>query len=117
MKTCKICNLEKEDTEYYSTGNGYLRPECKKCKSSLEKGYQQERRKLFYEWKSTLVCNRCGFDDPRALQFHHTNDDKEYNISNMASSYSLSTIKEEASKCEVLCANCHQIEHAGVAQG
>ncbi len=111
MRNCTVCGIEKPDTEFYSAGKGYLRGECKPCKVKKELVASQKRRQKFREWKSTLVCERCGFDDPRALQFHHKDDNKEFAIANRISSYSLQTILKEAEKCEVLCANCHQIEH------
>lgn len=41
-------------------------------------------------------CNRCGFNNEKALQAHHKDRDRENN--------SLDNL-------EVLCANCHTIEH------
>jgi predicted DNA-binding transcriptional regulator YafY len=58
------------------------------------------------------MLHRCGFDDYRALQFHHDGD-KEHNVADMLrSGFALESIKFEAQKCEVLCANCHQIHHS-----
>lgn len=42
------------------------------------------------------ICNRCGFDDIRAIEVHHKDRDRNNN---------------ELSNLEVLCANCHSIEH------
>ncbi len=111
MKQCKTCKETLPETEFYSAGNGYLRPECKLCKQKVELNAQRKRTRIYKEWKSTLKCERCGYDDWRALQFHHTNNDKEVNIASRCSTWSLKKVQEEASKCEVLCANCHQIEH------
>jgi hypothetical protein len=69
------------------------------------------RMEKFREYKKTLKCNRCGYDDYRALQFHHTDDNKEGTPSIIARSKSWENVMEELNKCEVLCANCHQIEH------
>ena len=69
-------------------------------------------REQYVSWKKTLQCNRCGFNDYRALQFHHERD-KEHNIAEMLRcGFALEKIKIEAEKCEVLCANCHQIHHS-----
>ena len=115
-RTCKICGETKPITEFYKAGKGYYRHECKVCKSKYEVIKAQERQKAYKEWKNTLQCEQCGFSDGRALQFHHHDDNKEFNIASKVSSCSLDTIKKEASKCQVLCANCHQILHASVAQ-
>ncbi len=47
---------------------------------------------------SNLVseCNRCGFSDIRALEVHHIDRDRSNNKLN---------------NLEILCANCHSIEH------
>lgn len=75
---------------------------------------KQRIKEDYIEWKKTLKCSQCGYDDYRALQFHHLND-KEHNISDMIRrGINLDAIKDEAKKCEVLCANCHQIKHYGV---
>ena len=112
MKTCSKCGITKELSEFYSAGNGYVRGDCKVCQKEVVRQRQGKVRESYIEWKKTLSCARCGFDDYRALQFHH-NGDKEGNIATMMSGgASLDTIKKEASKCEVLCANCHQIHHS-----
>ena len=116
MKVCSQCNQSKPESDYYSAGiidgKRYLRANCKVCQKSKATDRQNTLRKEYKEWKKTLSCNRCGYDDYRALQFHHHTDDKEHNVANMLTKgFTLDKIKTEASKCEVLCANCHQIEH------
>jgi hypothetical protein len=92
-------------------GIEYKRHLCVSCYSISKKPRREKIKEEYIEWKKTLKCNKCGFDDYRALQFHH-NFEKEYNISNMIKSgHSLASVKMEADKCEVLCANCHQIHH------
>ena len=116
MKKCSKCGETKELTEFHSAGiiNGkqYFRGDCKVCQKKVVRKRQDDIKEQYIEWKKTLKCNRCGFDDYRALQFHH-HSDKEGNISNMMhSGYSIQKLEEEAAKCEVLCANCHQIHHS-----
>jgi hypothetical protein len=102
MKTCSKCGIEKPLTEYHSAGiidgKKYIRGECKVCQKKVVKARTKSIKEKYVSWKKTLKCNRCGFSDYRALQFHHHNE-KEH-------------IKKEADKCEVLCANCHQIHHS-----
>lgn len=63
-------------------------------------------------------CMRCGFDHPAALQFHHRDPStKEFNLSHGASlgkpkKFPWPTILEEIKKCDLLCSNCHFIEHS-----
>ena len=112
MKTCSKCGITKEMSEFHSAGNGYLRGDCKVCQKKIVKQREKNLREQYVAWKKTLKCNRCGFDDHRALQFHH-NEDKEHNVADMLRcGFALEKIKLEANKCEVLCANCHQIHHS-----
>lgn len=79
---------------------------------------RQESREWVREYKSTLKCVRCGFDHPAALDFHHIDSTtKSRDISGMITSgYTIEQIKQEINKCEVLCANCHRIEHFGMGE-
>jgi hypothetical protein len=115
MRTCSKCNKAKPLDEFHSGGviNGktYLRGDCKVCQKKIVKKRTKSLKCEYISWKKTLVCNKCGNDDHRVLCFHHLRD-KEYNISTMLSEgFCLENIKKEAEKCEILCANCHQIIH------
>lgn len=83
-----------------------------------EKVLQQSRernarkRKILNVMKAFIGCERCGNDDPRVLDFHHHENNKELNIANHIGGKGLATLVEEAMKCSVLCANCHRIAHA-----
>ena len=71
----------------------------------------RKNRKKLIDYKKTLICKSCGFEDYRVLEFHHLGD-KDGDISSMVSSgYSWKTIKKEIEKCIALCSNCHRIEH------
>ena len=64
------------------------------------------------------ICMRCGFNHPAALQFHHRDPStKLFNISTKLARVNpdWSIIDEELKKCDVLCSNCHDIEHNGRA--
>lgn len=60
----------------------------------------------------------CGYDRHQAaLQFHHVDPtEKEYGLSARGLSRSFERAREEASKCVLLCANCHAEVEAGVTQ-
>lgn len=68
----------------------------------------------FTEYKSTLQCSRCGFGKglPRCLDFHHRpGTKKSFALSVGRNGYSWATLMKEVAKCDVLCANCHRLEH------
>lgn len=115
MKTCKYC-LEIKDEDQFPTagvvkGKHYRRLKCYTCFYEMRSEYKKRQRQGLLEIKQSLKCNRCGFEDHRALQFHHTNNDKTFNVGGSWDRFSLKTILTEIDKCEVVCANCHQIEH------
>lgn len=65
------------------------------------------------KYKSERGCRDCGTTDHRVLDLHHRNGtDKEAAVSQMLYRYSWKRIVAEMDKCDVLCANCHRIEHA-----
>jgi hypothetical protein len=75
---------------------------------------QRERiRKFVRDLKSERRCERCGFDNPAALDFHHRDGEKkDVEVANaVRRSWGEERILAEIVKCDVLCANCHRIEH------
>ncbi len=81
--------------------------------------YQVERRMWYKRQLADLlggVCNRCGFANLAALDFHHKNsNDKLFNVSHAImrpkQTGGWDKVKAEALKCELLCRNCHTILH------
>ena len=92
--------------EFVLEGRGYYR--CRQCRME---GVARRRRKL----KVMLVaeagggCAVCGYDRHlRALAFHHVDPAaKRLQISWNGVTQSLETLRTEAQKCVLLCANCH----------
>ena len=100
MRDCKKCGNE-FDTEY-----------CKVCRRDYRKKNITHRRELLRRYKLSKGCNTCGFKaHSAALQFNHIDPStKLAEVTQLAKSFvSMQRIKEEISKCEVLCSNCHAI--------
>lgn len=57
-------------------------------------GINEYRRKAFKHYPHQ--CNRCSYDDPRALIVHHKDRNRRNNV---------------LPNLEILCCNCHGIEH------
>jgi hypothetical protein len=84
-----------------------------RAKKNYEKG-----RAWFKAFLGTLSCVRCGESDSDCLEFHHREPKGSVNgrrvdapIASLVMR-SEAYIRREASRCDVLCANCHRREHA-----
>lgn len=95
------------------TPSGYR---CLKCRADA---VTQRRRRV----KRTLVeeaggaCRICGYKRClAALEFHHVDPaNKGFSLSHRGVARSMERAREEASKCVLLCANCHVEVEAGAA--
>jgi ribosomal protein L44E len=80
--------------------------------------YRRSLRKRRRKRKLDLIaayggrCVDCGYSTcPEALQFHHRDaSTKEFGLGTFNGS--LARLMEEATKCDLVCANCHRIRHA-----
>lgn len=93
-------------TDFRLEGRGAFR--CLKCRSE---GVAARRRRV----KAILVaeaggaCVLCGYDRfTGALQFHHLDPQtKAFSIGHEGVTRGIDTMRTEAAKCVLLCANCH----------
>lgn len=129
MKCCRKCGNEKplESFNKNSARSDGLQSQCRECTRgnsrdhyNSNKSYYQDRNKEyklnnrldFLSFMSDKSCVDCGVDDLRVLEFDHLRD-KSFNISERIGFYPLSSLMDEISKCEIVCANCHKIRTAG----
>jgi transposase len=102
-------------TTFQRTGSkGYYR--CLKCRSARVAA-RRRAVKLILVREAGGKCRLCGYDKWfGALQFHHLDPKlKEFNIALRGVARSLERARSEASKCVLLCANCHAEVEGGVA--
>ena len=117
---CKYCQKDRPEEDFgIAAKNGdkvYRRLKCKTCKQARQKERRISVRKWLDNYKQDKKCQKCGFDDYRALCFHHTNPEiKEFEVGFYAGTgASIERLKKEIEKCVVLCANCHYIEHHNI---
>ena len=58
-------------------------------------------------------CQWCGYSKSNAaLQFHHTDNNKEFGLGEKGRTWSYEKLYAEAYKCILICANCHAEHHA-----
>lgn len=80
---------------------------CRACRTKI----RRQRAKQAAVDMLGGKCSRCGWSgNIVALQFHHVRG-KDFAISSVAHK-SWALIKAELKKCELLCANCHTVEHS-----
>ena len=80
---------------------------------SVNNKARQKKKELIDRYKAERGCEDCGTTDRRVLDLHHRDaDDKVESVSVLRRRASRAAILAEASKCDVLCANCHRIRHA-----
>jgi hypothetical protein len=79
--------------------------------------YKQEQKELLKQYvketKEHNGCKICGCININCLDFHHRIDsNKKDTICNLVRhAYSLSVVKEEIEKCDIICSNCHRTQH------
>lgn len=88
---------------------------------ALLKNCIETKKKEWYSvLKKNLACKKCGYSklthpdtfSPKAMQFHHTSNDKEFDVSGaIYMGYSREKIVQEINKCTALCSRCHTEEH------
>jgi transcription elongation factor Elf1 len=62
-------------------------------------------------------CQICGYSKcPAALDLHHVNGQKSFNIGHKGYTRSWKKVKEELDKCILVCANCHREIEVGITQ-
>lgn len=117
MKTCNCCGKNKPDTEYYVNSRGALKQPCKPCASTKRRAQRTEHRaltaKIIGDYYGGFKCQRCGFKGhPAQFDCHHREPGtKDFAISNGRKIKDTKKLKEELAKCDLLCSNCHRLEH------
>lgn len=122
VKKCSKCKLQFtfDNFQKCKTGKFGLYSYCKSCskiqqtanKNSIYSNREYRRNILMLFTISYLKnhgCIDCGKTDYRCLEFDHVDGVKYKEISKIIQGgYSLTTLKNEITKCEVRCANCHR---------
>lgn len=132
MKTCARCKEQKPLDQFNRKTETHLQSYCISCNKERNRDHYLNNKEMYAlkrdKWKKNFKaeahtylreaakdgCKVCGEKDYVCLQFHHINPDtKISSVARMISnSRSLVTIKEEVTKCDILCANCHMKLHA-----
>ena len=137
-RKCSRCQIIKPLTDFHKRkdlkkGGGGYRYVCKPCASERAKeSYQRnkekviarsnietkkrikERREYVFLYLCSHPCVQCGANNPLLLEFDHIErEGKDLPISRaIYNNWSWKRLKDEISKCQVLCSNCHSIKTA-----
>lgn len=115
------CFYCKQEFSLTGTQGGQNRQFCFNCiPEGLERKERDKLRKklitdLANQQKIEIKCSKCGYDKcPQALEWHHPNDDKNFNPADLIRDGSIKKYElyqKEIEKCILLCSNCHREEH------
>lgn len=129
IRKCNSCDLVQNLNLFPDSGKvspvtkeSYRRRHCKDCYNNKKTNYKNKKKKTIKKIKENLSCVGCGYSKKNniffttsALEFHHKDGDKEYNISNMIQrfGFSLKKIVKEINKTIIVCSRCHREHHYG----
>lgn len=110
-ETTLVCSRH-GSTVFVLEGRGSYR--CKQCRVEQVSARRREIKRLLVE-EAGGRCVLCGYDKHQeALQFHHLDPkQKLFHLGQGGLCRSLAKCRLEASKCMLLCANCHAEVEAG----
>lgn len=103
------------ETAFALEGRGYYR--CTHCRQERVARRRRRIKEILVE-EAGGACCICGYQRYLgALQFHHVNpDQKRLGLSRAGVTLSIATLRDEATKCVLLCSNCHAEIEGGVIE-
>lgn len=129
MKSCTKCLKNKAEEEFAWRKKGVSRSSlCRQCQNDLskahylankdyyktkaksnKKNYVPRGKAFVIEYLRTHRCVDCDESDIEVLEFDHVDELLNCKAPRVTSllAQSIARIKEEISKCEVRCSNCH----------
>lgn len=106
---CKPCNSERVKARYKNDPDSYQKIKYRNV------AYVQRNAEFVYDWLVSHPCVDCGEDEPLYLEFDHLRDKMATICQLVQRPASLSLIKTEIDKCEVVCVKCHRLRTASRA--
>ena len=120
-KKCPKCQEIKKIGEFYNRSNANRKHDtggyCKICSNKYHVSRVREVKLKMIEYKGGS-CQKCGLTIKKShysvFDFHHR-DPKEKDVNFAKIKYQKwEVIQKEIDKCDLLCANCHRLEHAKI---
>jgi hypothetical protein len=90
---------------------------CRRCRADAVSRRRRKVKRLLVE-EAGGRCRICGYDRfVGALEFHHLDPaGKRLPVSMAGVTLALDFLRDEASRCVLLCSNCHAEVEGGVTQ-
>jgi hypothetical protein len=113
MPNCMLCSVELTETNWWSSYSVRKNYVCKSCdlERKNKKAIEQKLKAIEYLGGK---CNKCGGEFPHYVyDFHHRDPTEKEKKTSQLRYGSWEKFKLELDKCDLLCANCHRIEHHG----
>ena len=113
MKQCTKCKEEKPLVKFYKNKEKKFNRSswCKLCDRERHRTREQAAKDWLNSIKEEQGCVKCGVSDGRVLEFHHRKPAMGDRCVSMLLSYSKKVVREEMTKCDILCVNCHRLAH------
>lgn len=115
IKKCKICKIDKIITDFYKKDNLRYHTYCKKCSTIYHKRRLSEVKIKMILYKGGK-CEKCKISLEEShysiFDFHHIDPSQKDPKFTGIKSRKWSKIENEINKCQLLCSNCHRMEHA-----
>ncbi len=85
-------------------------------KNNRQKEERARKKKVLFIKEFGGKCSICGYEyngkNAAAFDFHHLDpSEKDYSPANIIR-HSVAKAREELSKCQLVCSNCHRLIHA-----
>jgi len=111
--------LRKRQSFYYHSNLEYRKKAIERAIRSRRRCWENFKiKRLELISKLGGKCEKCGFDNPIALQFHHKlMDGRAKKRSQMYEKAFLADIEKNILDIQLLCANCHIILHGELKNG
>lgn len=109
-----LCAVHGE-TEFVVGRSGRVR--CRRCRQEAVTRRRRRVKRMLVD-EAGGSCAACGYSRClAALHFHHRDpEEKSFALSGSGMARSLESVRAEADKCVLLCANCHAEVEAGTSE-
>lgn len=105
----KICEIHGLTHHLKRSDRGWR---CGKCATAAVIKRRKKIKTMAIEYKGGECAHCRGVFHPAVYEFHHIDPSKkDFAIGGGGVCRSWAAIQKELDKCDMLCANCHRIEH------